>query len=228
MILGISIIGGTLGILGLGVAFVCLRRLSATQTTRKALQSEVILLSECLRARVEGIGADSSKALVSYFSALKAEMAEQIEQLENAQTKSATPYFAATEEVQYTRLVDRKDRFIGYRDALLNANVQIEIIIQNLKNDHVFIEEILERLSSRRWDSAMGNLELETIERVIKDLKREAMDDLIGGLRMKRAKAEIEHVMRFREVMIAVQKRLREEDVPNPKIAKVARSMNEN
>jgi hypothetical protein len=227
MISELVIIGFTLAGLGIGTAFFCLGRLIAAQTAREKLRKEVDLLSEALRAKAEGIGAESNTALSSYFSALKAEIEEQIRQLEKAQIDSATPYVAATEEIQYTRLVDRKNRFIGYRDALLNASVQIEIFIQNLKDDQDFFERLLHRLNSRRWDSAMGNLEIEAIERVIKDLNREAIDDLIGRLRLKKAKAEIDHVMRFREAMIAVEKRLRDEDAPNPKITRVARNLSE-
>jgi hypothetical protein len=67
--------------------------------------------------------------------------------------------------------------------------------------------------------------ELEAIERVIKELSREAVDDLIGQLRRKKAKAEIDHVKKFREAMIAVEKRLHDEEVPNPKVARAARTL---
>lgn len=227
MIAEISLIGFALAILGLGAAFVCWRRLMAAQRVRERLQEKVNLLSECLHARAEGIGTESNTTLATYFGALKFEVSEQIKQLELAQINSATSYVVAAEETEYTRLIDRKGRFIGYRDALLNANVQIDVIVRYLKEDHVFIENLLDRLNSRRLDSAMGNLELETIERVISHLRREAADDLIGELKMGKRKAEFDHVMKFREAMIAAEKKILDAEVSNPMVARARRSLSE-
>lgn len=223
----LSLIGLALGVLGLGVAIIFWRRLIAAQRAQEILQEKFNLLRDCLHAKVEGIGAESNTTLATYFIALKLEISEQIKQLEQAQINSATPYVVTAEETEYTRLIDRKERFISYRDALLNANVQIEVMVRHLKDDHVLIENLLERLNSRRLDPAMGNLELEAIEEVMNHLRREAVDDLFGELKVGRRKGEFDHILKFREVMIATEKRLRDAEAQNPMVAKAARSLSE-
>lgn len=148
--------------------------------------------------------------------------------MEQTQINSATPYVVAAEETESTRLIDRKERFAGYRDAFMNANIQIDVMVRYLKDDHVFIENLLDRLNSRRLHSAMGNLEIESIETVTKHLRREAVDDLLGELKVGRRKAEFDHIMKFfREAMIAAEKRLRDADAPNPMVARAARNLSE-
>lgn len=223
----ISLIGFALAILSLSAAFVCWHRLVAAQRARDALQDKVNLLIECLQARIDGIGAESNTRLATYFSALKFEISEQITLLEMAQINSATPYVVAAQETEYTRLIERKERFIGYRDTLLNANVQIDVMVRYLKDDYALIENLLDRLNSRRLDSAMGNLELETIEGVINNLRREAVDDLIGELKGRKKKAEFDHVMKFREAMLAAEKKILDAEVSNPMVARAARTLGE-
>jgi hypothetical protein len=222
-----ALIALAFGGLSLAVAIVCSARLFAERRTRRALQDRVKSLNGCLRAKPDGIGAESREALSNYFIALNAEIEKHIQQFDGVHTTSSSSFVLASEEAKRTRLVDRKDRFIRYCEALLEANVRIDMIVRTLRADRVLVEQLLERLSSRQWDFAMGTLELEAIDNVIKDLGREAVDDLICELKVKRVRAEFDHVTKFREAMIEAEERIRDRTAPNPMVAKAARSLGE-
>jgi hypothetical protein len=227
MLLNVSLIGIAFGLFGLIMAIFMGWRLVACRAMLSRVQNERDLLSATLEAKVAGIGLESRHAVATYFGTLSDEIAAQIQHLEDSQVKSSAGYSVSEEETMRTRLVDRRARFAEYCAALLKTNVQIDQIAQGLKEDRDLITRLLDCLNSHRMDAAMGNLELGAIDKVLRDLDEETVNDMMYDLTTKRRRVEVDHVRKFREAMIQVEERLRKEEVPNPRVIKASRELNE-
>jgi hypothetical protein len=71
----------------------------------------------------------------------------------------------------------------------------------------------------------MGSLELQRINEVIGAIDGESLNDFVEKLRLVRRKAEFDHTLKFRDAIAAVEKRLREQDIPTQLVAKAARNL---
>jgi hypothetical protein len=212
---------------GIAVAGAALsnRQLASSRKEGALLKGKVQLLTACLDSRVGILGGESKVALTRYIGTLKSEITNQLDQLSEVYVKSASYFAASSQEYEQARVVQRKDRFAGYVDALLKANVRLEEIVGRLADDQLFLEAFLSRINSGRLDPAMGALELEQIEEVIAKVDEETLNDFVGALRLKRRKAEFDHVMKFRDAMMAAEKRIEQGKAPNVLVARVARKI---
>ena len=212
------------GVAVVGAAF-CYQQLASARKEGALLKGKVQLLTACLDSRVGILGGESKVALTRYVATLKTEVTNQLDQLSEVYIKSASYFAASSQEYEQARVVQRKDRFGGYVDALLKANVRLEEIAVRLADDQLFLEAFLSRIDSGRLDSTMGALELEQIEEVIAKVDEETLNDFVGELRVKRRKAEFDQVMKFRDAMMAAEKRIEQDKAPNVLVARVARKI---
>jgi hypothetical protein len=183
---------------GFGVSFIYWRRMRSTNRTNATLRMEIAALqlrqkesddalsllrhhqteldddlkylNQCLLAKPAGVGDESNASLMTYLQALHSKLAEQILELEQAPSKSATA--------------------VWFHDSLVGANAEINSIVRNLKEDLNLLKNFLGRLQSRRMDFAMGTLELEAISKVITSLDNERSKALSEEWHIGRKKEE--------------------------------------
>src|ERR1700689_1803756 len=80
-------------------------------------------LKSAIKARAEGLGDDSLSGVATYFRALQRDIAHQIQLLQ--ESTQHLPFDQIDEQIDLTRVVDRKRRFAAYRDALSKANLNV-------------------------------------------------------------------------------------------------------
>jgi hypothetical protein len=150
--------------------------------------------------------------LVDHLLALHNRITERIETLEDWRIKSAQPFQEIAEEAEKSRTVSRKERFVGYRERLQNANVQINIHIERLVTAHSLVLSIAETLKSRHVDSLVGNHDIQKISAVLSSFAGETwpLDDHRGILH--RQTAEYRSRLKAYDRAKEIDKRQREQD----------------
>ena len=126
------------------------------------------------------------------------------------------------EQIDLTRVVDRKRRFVGYRDALSKANLNASTAVKVLQEDEAVISDLIGRIKSHRLDAAAGQLELDAIANVFEALTDETRRQLWEGLVMDNQKAQAKKLQEFREAWLAAGDRIRRARAPNPRVSKIA------
>jgi hypothetical protein len=123
----------------------------------------------------------------------------------NAQ--AALPF--AIEEADQARHVDRKARFVGYRDALHASMTQLAGSIERLSSMHKLSAALEHALRSGHLDPTTGQSEMAAIREVIQSLEREPSIDEVWLRGVRSIKKKFEGVLRERDRKSAEQKRKR-------------------
>jgi hypothetical protein len=111
--------------------------------------------------------------------------------------QTALPY--AIDEAEKSRHVDRKARFVRYRDVLISSSTQLGVVIEDLRSAHQLCMTLEQSLKSGHLDSMTGQAELIAIRQVIQSLEgEESIDDVwLRGIRS--IKRDFEVVLRERD-----------------------------
>jgi len=143
------------------------------------------------------------------LSDLAARMLAFVAELEHVHesAQAALPY--AVEEADKSRHVDRKARFVSYRDVLHSSILQLCGSIERLRSAHELCAGLEQALRSGHFDSTTGQTEIIAIRRVIQSLEREESIDEIWLRGVRSIKKEFDGVLRERDRENAKQKRKR-------------------
>lgn len=233
-----------LGVGGLSILAGLMRRISAQKLEIISFESEIKLLKseitslktereqklndyevriKALRDVIDNLtpefGANSREKLLKYLGTLKNEISAQISALTHSLDRGSTTAFLAKQEMEHTRLVDRKMRFASYEADLVEAGVNIDDYRVKLEGDLKLVEAFVSSLKSYRLDASMGSLEIKAIDTTIGKMNDEAHRAFMEEIRLGIRDREIAHARAFRDKMLEVDKRLKEAELPNPKQA---------
>lgn len=119
------------------------------------------------------------------LSELASRMLASLAELERVHksTQTALPY--AIEEAEKSRHVERKARFVRYRDVLTSSSTQLGGSIERLRSAHELCAALEHALRSGHFDPTTGQAEFIAIRQVIESLEsEESIDDFwLRGIR---------------------------------------------
>jgi hypothetical protein len=208
-----------LGCLGAALGYFCLRAAKASRRSLDQVQGDLQGARRELeeekrrhRALVEAPPAPTDAQFVGHLLVLEQRVTECIASLEDWRIRSAQPLQMIAEEAEQARTVSRQERFVAFRDTLLNANIQISGHTERLSAALPLIVAIADSLKSGHLDPAVGRGDTGKIMRVLSDLAHEQWpdDDRRGVLH--RQTDEFRARLKADDRMKEIDQRQREQD----------------
>src|SRR5262249_11261578 len=141
-----------------------------------------------LRWRKRRANRKAARRLANDLSAFAARMHEFVAELENLNDSAQAALTYAVEEADKSRHVDRKARFVTYRDLLQPSAVRLSESYERLRSTHEMCETLEHALRSRHFDPTTSYRDIIAIRHVVHSLEREESIDEVWLRRVRSIK----------------------------------------
>jgi hypothetical protein len=133
------------------------------------------------------------------LSELASRMLASLIELERAHKSAQTALPYAIDEAEKSRHVDRKARFVRYRDVLTSSSTQLDGLIEQLRSAHELCLTLEGVLRSGHLDPTTGQAEFIAIRQVIQSLENEDLIDDVWLRGIRSITREFDVVLRERD-----------------------------